>query len=152
MSIINLYTRLNNWIDSPGMHPVRRFWFLSICLNSLIYCLVIFPSNLPNFNLEIFCGLLLMGFFSPLTGILLYFMSLITYSWGFLTIPNYWSDEFSYSSKSLVLWLYLPLVICPLILRERQNKYIKHLLYIIPSLLSALFLYYTETSLAGAHR
>ena len=141
MSIGQLYTRLNSWIDSPAMQPVRRFWLTSFYIYLALLILVFGEQFMvissPTGSRDVACFFNQYGLFMlmvpiyPFVGIYFYLNAL--YELAF-----YWADFNMLHDQILLVSSIFFLVVYPLVLYLRQNKYIKHLVYSIPTLLSLL--------------
>jgi len=130
-NIKNIYIRLKNWIDSPAMQPVKRFWLLSICLNSLLAILGLYywalgkiwvlhhPDGSVNAQLGLpmyFFTFLLLFPFSPFIGLACFFIPIYGTNGSFIAV--------------------FPFIIYPFVLWGKKNKYKTHLIYIVPAIAS----------------
>ena len=147
VGISHFYTRLNNWLDSPAMQPFRRFGLWSVCLYMLVLIFLLgyglingssIDSTISFFK-ECYLFILMIPIY-PFVGLFFYFVALCNLSHPILfylydPAGNYFVDIPPLLSVP-------PLVVYPFVLYARQKRYIRHLVYIIPVLVSLLGIWF----------
>ena len=145
MSIGQLYTRLNNWIHSPSMQPVRRFWFTSVCSHLLLFislCALTFiiddKNSYEKDNIVRYLYLfILMIPIYPFVGLFAYLAALYFCFSLFVLNQTTYPSPLSWVHDHPLL-IVLPLMLYLFVLYARQNKYIRHLVYVVPAIMSVL--------------